>query len=116
MANEMPIDFVDDDPDDNEYSYRRVLDLLMEKKELILTIEEASAKPLKRNLTALKSRDAAKLKNAGLEVGDEVLGYTAYPTKEGDEGHGPNMIKLHITYGPRKTVKIHKLEVPDNEF
>lgn len=113
--SDMPIDFVDDD-DDNEYSYRRVLDLVVEKKEILITIHKDSEKPLKRNLTALKSRDAAKLKSAGLEPGDEVLGYNSYPTKEGDEGHAPDMIKLHITYGPRKTVKITKLEVPDNEF
>ncbi len=113
--SDMAIEFDDDDKDD-EWSYRRVLDLLMEKKELILTIHEDSEKPLKRNLTALKSRDAAKLKDSGLQPGDEVLGYTSYKTKEGDEGHGPGMIKLHITFGPRKTVKIHKMEIPDDNF
>jgi len=115
MSNDLPIEFADEDNDD-EWSYRRVLDLLMEKKELILTIHESAEKPLKRNLTALKSRDAAKLKASGLEAGDEVLGYTSYKTKPEDTGHGPGMIKLHITFGPRKTVKIHKLEIPDDIF
>lgn len=114
--SDLPIDFVDEDQDD-EWSYRRILDLVVERKELIITIGQDAEKPLKRNLTALKSRDAAKLKNAGLEPGDEVLSYTSYPaTKEGDKDHDPNLIKLRIAYGPRKTVKIHNVEVPDNEF
>ena len=109
-------EFIDGD-NDNEWSYRRVLDLLYERKELILTIDKNAEKPLKRNLTALKSRDSSKLKNSGLEAGDEVLSYVVYPaTKESDPAHDPNKIKIHITYGVRKTVTIHNLEVPDNEL
>ena len=59
-------DVFDEDGDDS-FSYRRLLDYITEQKELIVTIQADDLIPLKRNLATLKSRDAAKLKSAGLQ-------------------------------------------------
>lgn len=107
MNNE--IEMLEDEEDG--YSFRRLLNILVEHKELIITINKDDEHAVKRNLTALKSRDASKLKSAGIEPGDEMLSYTSNPVTD-----DPDKIVLHVRLGPRKSVKIHDLKLPDNNF
>lgn len=103
-------DILSDDGDDNNFSFRRILDIVTEEKELIVTVREEDVVPMKRNLATLKSRDAAKLKLAGLEPGDEVLSYDTLPCTEA------GCTRIHIRLGPRKGIKIIKMEKPDDTF
>lgn len=100
-------DVFDEDGDDS-FSYRRLLDYITEQKELIVTIQADDLIPLKRNLATLKSRDAAKLKSAGLQPADDVLSYDELPCDKEE------CVRIHIKLGPRKGVKILKLELPDD--
>ncbi len=99
--------FVEDD--DGHMSYRQIMNMLVESKELILTVEKEAIPSLKRNLTALKSRDAAKIKNAGLEPADEVLSYTEIPIEGNDKD-----IRFHVRLGNRKSILVKKVEAADD--
>ena len=101
------IDVMDED-EDNTFSYRRLLEYITEKKELIVTIKEEDLVPLKKNLATLKSRDAAKLKNAGLEVGEDVLSYDTLSCDVKD------CVRVHIKLAPRRGVKLINVEIPDD--
>ena len=98
-----------EDGDDGHMSYRQIMDMLGTQKELILTISKDDIPALKRNLTALKSRDAAKLKNAGLDPADEVLSYTEIAIPGNDKD-----IRFHIRLGARKSILVKKVEAADD--
>jgi hypothetical protein len=98
------------DEDDNNISFRRMLDSLMESKELIFTVMEEDIPAIKRNLTSLKGRDVQKLKSAFLTDGDEVLSYV--PGLKNKDG----TVELRITLAPRKGVQVFGIKLPDNEL
>ena len=106
------LDILDDD-EDNAMSFRQIMNMLMAEKEIIITIHRDSIPQVKRNLTSLKSRDASKLKDNGLDPGDEVLSYgELQPAPDQDKDD----VRLHIKLGRRKNVLIKKIERPDNEL
>lgn len=100
--------------DNNNMSFRRILDSLMETKELILTVKEDDVPAIKRNLTSLKGRDVQKLKSAGIEPGDDVLSYAPVAVAKGSLPAGA--IKLRITLAPRKGVQVFGIELPDPDL
>ena len=102
--------------DDNNMSFRRILDSLMETKELILTVREADVPAIKRNLTSLKGRDVQKLKSAGLEPGEDVLSYASAQARDTGGIHVKGMVDLRITLAPRKGVQVFGIKLPDPEL
>lgn len=112
MTNEIDNDISDlDSDDDGAMSFRQIMNMLVQHQEIILTVPKDSIPQIKRNLTALKSKDAAKLKNAGLLPADDVLSYTELPAVE---GQAPEDVRFHIRLAPRKNVVVKKIELPDN--
>lgn len=102
-----------DSEDDGAMSFRQIMNMLVEHQEIILTVPRESIPQIKRNLTALKSKDAAKLKNAGLVPADDVLSYTELqPVAE----QAPEDVRFHIRLAPRKNVVVKKIELPDNSI
>lgn len=102
--------------DDNNMSFRKILDALMVDKELILTIRESDVPAVKRNLTSLKGRDVQKLKSAGIEPGDEVLSYASAAAKDTGGVAMRGMVDLRITLAPRKGVQVFGIKLPDPEL
>lgn len=100
-----------DKDDDNAMSFRQIMNMLVENSEIIITINRDDIPQVKRNLTSLKSRDAMKMKNAGLEISDDVLSYIELPAKE---GQAKSDVRMHIKLGPRKNVLVKKIELPDD--
>lgn len=91
-------------------TYRQILRMLEGQKELILTIPEDEVDDLKRGITRLRSRDNSKLKNAGLEVSEETLTYLPLPcTIKG-------MSRIQIRISAKKTIRVAKIEIPDDKF
>ena len=109
-SNDLPIQFADDDGE-GSFSFRRLLSLLYEKREYIITILKEDEPAVRKGLSSLKGRDALKLKKEGLEPGEEVLGYFSQESKT-HKGH----VDLHITLGERKGVKVAALKLPDDEL
>lgn len=91
-------------------TYRQILRMIENQKEIILTIPEHEEEDLKRGITRLRSRDNAKLKDAGLEVSEETLSYKQLPCQE------KGMTRLHITIASRKTIRVAKIELPDDSI
>lgn len=112
MTEQTELDILDDD-DDNAMSFREIMNMLVKDKEIILTVARDDIPQIKRNLTSLKSRDAAKLKDNGLDPGDEVLSYNEL-LPQADQAKDD--VRLHIRLGRRKNVLIKKIERPDNEL
>lgn len=108
-TDNLPIEFADEE--DDNFSFRRLMNLLYKSKELIITIAKEDEAATRKSLSALKGRDAQKFKKEGLETGDEVLTFTSVAVP-GE----PENIKLHIRLGPRQGVVVKKLELPDNEL
>lgn len=102
-----------DGEDDNAMSFRQIMNMLIENGEVILTLAKDDVPQVKRNLTSLKSRDAMKLKNAGLEIGNDVLSYIELLPKS---GQADTDVRLHIRLGPRKNVLVKHIELPDDSL
>lgn len=99
-----------EDEGDNSYSFRELMDMLIDKKDIILTIPTDQVAALKKGLSAIKGKDTRKLLDAGIKVGNEVLSFLAYPSA--NEGETCVRIKL----GARKSVTILNLEIPDDKL
>lgn len=89
-------------------TYRQILRMLEDQKELIFTVAEEDVEDLKRGITRLRSRDNSKLKAAGLAVSEETVTYTELPcTQTGCK-------RIQIRIGARKSVRVAKIEIPDD--
>lgn len=99
------------------YNFRELMDMLMEKRDLIITVPADQVEQLKKGLCARKSKDSYKLNKAGVKAGSEVLSFNTYPavdplTKAPSETDSCVRVKL----GPRKGVTVLNIEVPDDEI
>lgn len=101
------------DGDDDNVSYRRLLNMLTEHKEIIITVDNSDVPSVKKGLTALKGRYTQKQKTAGIIASEEVLTYVSYPAKDERGVESLTQSTLHITLGPRKGVKVYDLKLPD---
>lgn len=101
------------DSDEENISFRRILNMLTDHKELIITVANQDVPSVKKGLTALKGRDTQKLKSAGIANNEEVLTYVSYPAKDERGVESMTQTSLHITLGPRKGVKIFDIKLPD---
>lgn len=110
MSN-IPDDPIIFDDDEEVTPFRRILDLVMEQKEVILTIAPEDEAATRRGLTMQKARDVQKQKNANIIPGDEVLSYNSYPNKEDS-----SKIDLHVKLTPRKGVRVFSIKTPDDSI
>jgi len=122
-AEEFPMPEMDEGEDnfmeeeETSYNFRELMDLLLEKKDIIITVPTEQVEVLKKGLYARKGRDTYKLSKAGVKAGSEVLSFLTYhpidpATKEENKEHTCVRVKLSA----RKSVKVINLEVPDDSI
>lgn len=102
-------DFIEDD--DGHMSYQRLYEAVQERGELIITVDAANERAVRTGLSMRKARETAKLKNAGIDPGEEVLSFTVTPVKD-----DPAKINIQITLGARKNIRVYSMKVPDDTF
>lgn len=114
-----PIDKEEGDTstEDTSYNFRELMDLLMDKRDIIITVPSDQVEALKKGLYARKGKDTYKLNRAGVKAGTDILSFlTYYPidpvTKEENKEHTCVRVKL----GARKSVTVINIEVPDDEL
>lgn len=103
--------------EDNLYVFRNLMDTLVMHKELIITIPSDELDKLRKGLIMRKSKDNSLLKKQKLMPDDEVLSFTTFPkldevSKQPVEGQ----ICVRVHLGPRKSVTVLNIQVPDNEL
>lgn len=104
-----------DDGTEESTSFRHILNTVTEKRELIIVINKADEKAVRKGLATLKGRDTQKLKSAGLVVGDDTLSFQAFPYKE-DGKDSETKINLQITLAPRNGVVVYEMKIPDDKL
>lgn len=103
--------------EDNLYAFRNLMDTLVLHKELIITVPSEEVDKLKKGLIMRKSKDNGLLKKQNLIPDEDVLSFTTFPkldevTKKPVEGQ--TCVRVHL--GPRKSVTVLNIQVPDNEL
>lgn len=99
------------DEDDGNLSYQALFDLVRTNGGLLIEISAEDEKATRTGISMRKAREAAKLREAGVEPGDEVLSYSSTPVKG-----KPGVVQLLITLAARRNVKVLSMKVPDPEF
>ncbi len=105
-----------DGEDELAYNFRELMDMLVDKRDIILTVPTDQVDALKKGLYARKGKDTHKLNKAGVKAGNDVLQFLTYPAKDkdGKEIFGQTCVRVKL--GPRKSVTIINIEVPDDNF
>lgn len=103
--------------EDNLYNFRQLMDTLVIHKELIITVPTEQVKQLKNGFIMRKSKDNKLLQRKKLIPDDEVLSFATFPKKE--EGtlkivEGQTCVRVKL--GPRKSINVLDIKIPDNEI
>lgn len=117
MANNFVEDNDEFQEEDSSYNFRQLMDSLIIHKELIITVPSDQAQALRDGLIMRKSKDNRRTKSQGLIPADDVLSFTSYTPK--DKVTGKNIegqIAVRVKLGPKKSVNVLSMEVPDNEL
>lgn len=98
----------------SSYSFRELMNLLTDKRDIILTIPTAEIPALKKGLYNRKAADTQKLTKAGILPSNEVLSFLTYPSVDemGKERVGESCVRIRLA--ARKSVTILSIEVPDD--
>lgn len=117
----MATNFVEDSEDfqeeDSSYNFRQLMDSLILHKELIITVPSDQVKALKDGLIMRKSKDNRKTKAQGLLPTDDVLSFATYVPKDKETGKEiSGQMAVRVKLGPKKSVNVLSMEVPDNEL
>lgn len=117
MINEHEHETEDFVEEDNLYNFRQLMDTLVIHKELIITVPTEQVKQLKNGFVMRKSKDNKLLQRKQLIPEDEVLSFTVYPkkddiTKQLVEGQ----MCVRVRLGPRKSINVLDIKIPDNEI
>lgn len=103
--------FVDEDEaEGTEYNMRELMDQVYAKRDVIFTLPTEQVPILKSGLIVRKGKDSAKLKDADISQNKEYLSFLVTPSKT--EGVSDVRVKL----GPKKSVRILDMRVPNDEF
>lgn len=110
---------VDDDSfieegEDVSYSFREIMDMLIEKRDIILTVPADQVPALKKGLYTRKGKDVQKLSRAGIKSGNEVLSFLTYHPKDASGAEIIEQMCVRVRLGSRKSVTIINVEIPDD--
>jgi hypothetical protein len=116
-----PLDGLDDDSfkeegDENTYNFREAMDQVYQLQDCIFTVPADQVDILRAGLITRKSKDNAKAKNAGLVSDNKVLSFLAYPAKDATGKEIPGLMDVRIKLGPKKSITILDIRVPNDEF
>jgi len=96
------------------YSYREIMDMLVDKRDIIITVPTSEVASLKKGLCTRKGKDVQKLSKAGLRAGNEVLSFLTYKPKDEKGDWIEDQTAVRIRLGARKSVTILNVEIPDD--
>ena len=102
------------DGEGTEYNFRELFDEVAKLRDVIVTIPADQIPLLKHGLIVRKSRDAIKLKNAGLVPDSDVLAFLDYPAKDKAGKERPGISDVRIQLRAKKTVTILDMRIPDD--
>jgi len=105
-----------EDEEELSYSYREIMDMLVEKRDIIITIPTIELDALKKGLYTRKGKDVQKLSRAGIKPGNEVLSFLTYHPKDAEGNEIMEELCVRVRLGARKSVTVLKIEVPDDTF
>jgi hypothetical protein len=115
----MSIDLEDLDEDestkpisDNQVAVGDLYGALLVDESVIVTIDKKVEEPLRKALSAVKTREMAKLKAAGIPVDNNRLTFNTLPRIEGME---PDDVRIQIILAKPRSLPIKKIE-PAGEF
>lgn len=102
--------------EDSSYTFRQLMDLLLEKKEVIVTVPSSQVNILRKGLSMRKNKDNRIAEAKGLLKNEEVLSFTSYPAMDSDMRLIANQSSVRIKLAPKKSVTILNVVVPDDSF
>jgi len=123
MTNPTPITSIPMDDDDSfleeelSYNFRELMDMLIDKRDIIITVPTDQVAILKKGLYARKGKDTYKLRRAGVNAGNDVLSFLTYLPKDIASGmEDTTQTCVRVKLGARKSVNVISIEVPDDEL
>lgn len=102
--------------EDNSYNFREIMDMLIDKRELIITVPNDQVEVLKKGLYARKSKDIFKLNKAGVKASTDILSFSSYAAKGPDGLDSIENTCVRVKLGARKGVTVLSIEIPDNDL
>lgn len=96
---------------EEEMSYGEILANLAMNEEIILTIPVDKEEDVRIGLRNLKSRQAARMEKSGLPKPEEVLQFSATPSKDYED-----CVDLRIILKKKGAITVKKMVIPDNTF
>lgn len=103
--------------EDNLYNFRQLMDTLVLHKELIITVPTEQVKQLKNGFVMRKSKDNKLLQRKKLIPDNEVLSFTVFPKKDDvTQKLVPGETCVRVRLGPRKSINVLEIKIPDNEI
>lgn len=123
MTTPIELPDINDPPDDDtfqeediSYNFRELMDLLLEKKDIIITVPTDQVEILKKGLYARKSKDTYKLTKAGVKAGTDILSFLTYFYKNEDGTEDKDKTCVRVKLGARKSVTVLNIEIPDDSL
>lgn len=103
-----PVEELETIPANTEVTLQDLYDELYKQGELIIFIDKIDEGRVRKGLSAIKARLAAKLKDAGYKPDQSTLEFIEH------EQEDPTKCKLQIVLQKRPTVLVHKVIVPQD--
>lgn len=112
------IELFDDGLSDSNdhYSFRELMDLLIEKKEILLTIPKEQEQELRKGLSVRKNKDNAKMKAAGIMPDTNLLSFFSYTHTDENGAPDPDLINIRIKLGPKKSIQVLNIQLLDDSI
>lgn len=104
------MDILDDDTPEQGQSFEDIYAFLLEKEDIILTIDAADEEALKRGLTIVKYNHKKRLEKAGQRVQERQIKYKNLGVVEGTD---PQQIRIQIWLMTKGSVNVHNMIVSD---
>jgi hypothetical protein len=111
------LDDLDESPlptsqDNNEVAVGDIYAQLLAEESVIVTIDKSVEEPLRKALSAVKTRETSRLKNAGIPVDNTRLTFVTLPR---DKDMADGDVRIQIILGKPRSLPIKKIE-PAGEF
>lgn len=115
MANEelQTIPILDVDDEAEEMSFDSLYTFLLEKNDIVITIDKEALGELRKGLSQVKYTYERKMKAAEVKVDKKVLKFNVLDNREGIE---ENQIKVQIWLAKPSGIMVHKITVSDSDF
>lgn len=104
--------------EDSVYNFRQLLDQVSSSPEndIIFTIPSDQIETLKQGLIRRKSKDATKLRDAGLTPDNLALSFLVYASKDADGKDIPGQTDVRVKMRPRMGVTILDIRIPNDDL